>query len=131
MVFVHTIISWIWSTMGFVHIRRKKKREYLDKKVCVMANTGLSAGSMVICCLHHIVDLLPFLGLSVAMSVIKYQTSLIILGIFFNLLGIMMMLVFIQEYNLYNDKGDIGKVFRNFNMKILKRIIIVIGVIVP
>lgn len=54
---------------------------------------GTSAATMVLCCSHHAVDLLPFLGLTAAATFLtKYQLWFLIIGLISNLAGIAIML---------------------------------------
>ena len=52
------------------------------------ASCGMSAGSMVACCVHHIADIAPFLGIA-ALGVFftKYQSTFLLMGITSNVLG--------------------------------------------
>lgn len=53
------------------------------------AGTGTSAAAMLACCAHHLVDLLPLVGLStVAVFLGAYKTPLFVLGIGMNILGV-------------------------------------------
>ena len=53
-----------------------------------------SATAMVACCLHHVADVLPVLGLSAAASFLtRYQRPFMLLGLGMNILGILIMLV--------------------------------------
>ena len=65
------------------------------------ASGGISTGSMVACCLHHLADVLPLMGLAAAaLFLIKYQIFFLIIGILSNLIGIIIMLEIIQKNNL-------------------------------
>lgn len=56
------------------------------------ASTGTSGAAMLACCAHHLVDLLPFLGLSAATVFLdSYRTPLLLAGIGLNALGIALM----------------------------------------
>ncbi|MBI5466564.1 MAG: hypothetical protein HY974_04750 [Candidatus Kerfeldbacteria bacterium] len=51
--------------------------------------TGTSTGAMLACCAHHLAEVLPFIGLSgLAVLLIRYQLSLIVVGLVVNLLSI-------------------------------------------
>lgn len=81
----------------------------------VTASGGLSAGSMVACCAHHLSDVLPLLGLSgLALFLTRYQTLFLAGGLFSNALGITLMLEAIQRHNLCPWLGkvklDLGRV---------------------
>ncbi len=87
---------------------------------CVAASGSVSAGSMVLCCLHHTADVLPLLGLSAAaLFVSRYQTAFLILGISSSIAGIFFMLNIMQKTGI--------KKFR-FNMKIIRNVMFVVGV---
>ena len=54
---------------------------------------GTSATAMVACCIHHITDVLPLLGLSaVASFLTRYQRPFMLVGLAMNLTGIGVML---------------------------------------
>jgi phosphoglycerol transferase MdoB-like AlkP superfamily enzyme len=64
------------------------------------ASGGTSAAAMVACCLHHVTDVLPILGLSAAASFLtRYQRPFMLLGLLMNLAGIVIMLII-----LYREK---------------------------
>jgi hypothetical protein len=53
------------------------------------AGAGTSAAAMLACCAHHIVDLLPLVGLSAAaVFLTAFKTPLFLVGIGMNLVGI-------------------------------------------
>ena len=61
----------------------------------VMGTSGTtSAAAMVACCLHHVTDVLPILGLSAAATFLtRYQRPFMLLGLVVNIIGILVMLV--------------------------------------
>ena len=62
---------------------------------------GVSAGSMVACCVHHLSEALPFLGLAgVAALMTSYQVIFLTLGILSSAVGITFMLDVIQRHRL-------------------------------
>lgn len=53
------------------------------------AGTGTSTAAMLACCAHHLVDLLPLVGLSAAAVFLNaYKTPLLFVGIGMNIIGI-------------------------------------------
>jgi hypothetical protein len=57
------------------------------------ASGGTSATAMVACCLHHVTDVLPILGISAATSFLaRYQRPFMLVGLVMNLAGIVLML---------------------------------------
>lgn len=54
---------------------------------------GASATAMVACCVHHVTDVLPILGLSAAASFLtRYQRPFMLVGLAMNFIGIAAML---------------------------------------
>jgi hypothetical protein len=57
------------------------------------ASGGTSATAMIACCIHHVTDVLPILGLSAAASFLtRYQRPFMLVGLAMNLIGIGAML---------------------------------------
>ena len=55
---------------------------------------GTSATAMVACCIHHVTDVLPILGLSAAAGFLtRYQRPFMLIGLAMNLIGIGAMLI--------------------------------------
>jgi hypothetical protein len=62
------------------------------------ASGGTSATAMVACCLHHVTNVLPILGISAATAFLaRYQRPFMQLGLAMNLVGILVMLVTLQR----------------------------------
>lgn len=61
---------------------------------------GTSVTSMVACCLHHVTEVLPVLGLSAAATFLtRYHRPFMLVGLGMNILGIVFMLtVLYREY---------------------------------
>lgn len=99
-------------------------------KAEVIASGGISTGSMIACCAHHLVDVLPILGLSAAsLFLLKYQIPFIILGIASNIAGITMMLNIIQKNKIYDETGKYKAIFKN-DLKNARDIVIVLAIII-
>src|SRR6266511_5163792 len=55
---------------------------------------GTSVTAMVACCLHHVMDVLPVLGLSAAATFLtRYQRPFMLVGLGMNIIGVIVMLV--------------------------------------
>ncbi len=73
----------------FVELRRVDRRHHAGA-VVTAAGTGTSGATMLACCAHHVVDVLPFVGLSAAAVFLDaYRTPLLVLGSALNGLGIL------------------------------------------
>lgn len=72
----------------FVELRAVDRRHRAAAAVTA-AGTGTSAVAMLACCAHHLVDLLPLVGLSAAAVFLNaYKTPLFLVGITMNVIGI-------------------------------------------
>ena len=64
----------------------------------VGASGGTSATAMVACCIHHVTDVLPVLGLSAAATFLtRYQRPFMLLGLAMNVAGIIFMLIILYR----------------------------------
>ncbi len=104
---------WYWITalvIGFgvqiglyFHVRMKMHAMAASGTGAVAVSGGMSAGSMVLCCLHHVTDILPLIGLSAAaLFLSQYQVSFMVLGVLSNLVGITIMLNVMQRHGVRN-----------------------------
>jgi len=91
-----------------------KARAAAQATATMAAAGGMSATAMVACCLHHIADLLPILGISAAsLLLIKYQSFFLAIGVASNLIGITLMLRLIQKQKLFEaGQGILGKLLK-------------------
>ena len=72
------------------------------------ASGGTSATAMVACCIHHVTDVLPILGLSAAASFLtRYQRPFMLVGLAMNLIGIGAML-----FVLYRERQKLQPVLQ-------------------
>ena len=62
------------------------------------ASGGSSATAMVACCLHHVTNVLPILGLSAATAFLaRYQRPFMLVGLGMNVAGILFMLLVLHS----------------------------------
>lgn len=72
---------------------RLSLQEKQDAVLAAGTGTAVSGMAMVACCAHHLVEILPILGLSAAaLFLSEYQQELLLFGVFANVVGIMIML---------------------------------------
>lgn len=134
-------LLWYWIlalVIGFSiqvglysYIRNQiREREVKTASKEVAVSGGVSTGSMVACCAHHLVDVLPILGLSAAfLFLVQYQVFFILLGILSNIVGIILMLEIIKRHSLYQENGILYKIAQ-FNIKKLKSGVLVASVLI-
>lgn len=84
----------------FVELRTVDRRHRAAAGVTA-ASTGTSAAAMLACCAHHLVDVLPLLGLSAAAVFLNaYKTPLFLVAIAMNLIGIVVIARQLQRARL-------------------------------
>ena len=67
----------------------------------IMGTGTLSAGSMVACCSHFLLNIIPIIGFSgLAIFLTRYQSEILFLGIISNILGIAVMVNHKRKMNL-------------------------------
>ena len=88
-VFVGLIAAGFGTQIALFVELRAVDRHHRAAAAVTAAGTGTSAAAMLACCAHHLVDLLPLVGLSAAAVFLNaYKTPLFLLGIGMNLVGI-------------------------------------------
>ncbi len=129
---------WYWIlilSMGFgiqvglyTHIKGKLHKKMMESKAELAATGGISTASMAACCAHHIVDILPLLGVSAAATfLLKYQLSFILVGVLSNILGIISMLDIMQKHNVNSDR--LSTIYR-YDLKKVKTIGIYVAILI-
>jgi hypothetical protein len=95
----------IQSTLFTLLRRGLRGAEKKTARSTLAASGGISTGSMVVCCLHHLTDVVPFLGLPIlAVTLQKYQTLFFLMGVLSNLFGISMMLRMMAKHGMVRLK---------------------------
>lgn len=106
-----TAKTWYWLIIlatGFgiqagllSFIRQALRQRRASATATIAASGGVSAGSMVACCAHHLSDILPLIGVAgLTAFLVEYQTFFLILGVLSNIVGITIMLETIQRHGL-------------------------------
>lgn len=91
--FIALVTAGFGIQMGlFSHVRRVIRGD--SRAAAVTAgSTATSTTAMVACCLHHLNDIVPFLGLSGAATfLVDYKTPVVLLSVAANGIGIGLML---------------------------------------
>lgn len=87
--FVGLIAAGFGTQVALFAELRAVDRRHRSAAAVTAAGTGTSAAAMLACCAHHLVDLLPLLGLSAAAVFLNaYKTPLLVIGIGMNVVGI-------------------------------------------
>jgi hypothetical protein len=95
------------QTALFVYAKREL-RERQRGAGSLAVSGGVSTASMVVCCLHHVADFLPILGLPVLAAVFQqYQTLFFAAGLLSSLYGIVMMIRMLARHGLLGGAPDL------------------------
>lgn len=65
--------------------------------ITTMASGGVSSISMLLCCSHYLVNILPFISLSFASFLTEYTFYILLFGVLSNIFGILFMIKKIIE----------------------------------
>ncbi|GAB4272033.1 hypothetical protein Tfer_0750 [Thermincola ferriacetica] len=102
--FVMAIAGGFGTQVGlYSYVKRVQKLIKSRKLAAITASgTGTSTVSMLACCLHHLGDVLPLIGLSgVTLFFERYRYPVMGVGIVINLIGIGLMLRLIVKNRLW------------------------------
>lgn len=91
--YVAAIAAGFGTQVGlYSALRRRKAACGRGVRAVAASGTGASTGAMIACCLHHLADVLPVLGLAgAAIFFERYKYPVMWLGIGVNLLGIVLL----------------------------------------
>lgn len=68
-------------------------KEHAKLRGTVATTGGISGGSMIACCSHFLLNIIPITGASgLAIFLVEYQSWFLVFGIFANIVGIFLML---------------------------------------
>lgn len=89
-----------------VGLYAKLKQVITVQSKTLLATSGTSAGvGMLACCVHHLTDVLPIIGLSgLSLFLVNYQTPILTASLIINLVGIFYM--FKQLQNVKTARGQ-------------------------
>ncbi len=117
----------------FVYLRELHKQKMKNLAVANASVTGsaaISGTSMVACCAHHLTDLLPILGFSAfALFLNKYQTVFILVGVFSNIIGMLIMVRMLQKFKA-KPRNYLLENLLKLNLKFAINVVALVGVIV-
>ena len=92
--FVGLIGVGFGTQIGLLTYMRLLQRAVARESVAIAgAGTATSSVAMVACCAHHLVDVLPIVGISgLALFLVDFRTPLMLFGLATNALGIAVLL---------------------------------------
>lgn len=73
-------------------------------KGMVFASLSTSSVSMIACCAHHLVDVLPLIGFSaLSIFLVRYQVHLLVFSLLINFLGISVMIRNLRKIQFHGN----------------------------
>jgi YHS domain-containing protein len=113
----------------FIHIRHTLHQRMVGATAEIAASGAVSTGSMIACCSHGLVNLLPIFGISAAAAFLaRYQLPFILFGIFSNLIGVTIMFGLAQKNKILFG-NQLMLTIAKLNMKLVRFFLIITGVI--
>ena len=114
----------------FTYLKQRIAEKTTIATTELAASGTVSTGSMVACCAHGLVNVLPLVGVSAAAAFLAtYQLPLILIGVFSNLVGITIMLGIIQKHGLL-PRNAFGQYVATHSMRKFRNGLIAVGVVV-
>jgi hypothetical protein len=117
----------------FTYIRQvtKLKRIAGISSRNTVATGGVSTVSMVACCAHHFIEIIPILGVSaLAIFLTEFQIWFIVLAVLSNFLGVMLMFKIIKDHKLYDPGEKLFSWFEDWEMKEALKTMTVVSVVI-
>lgn len=88
------LYAWVQNQLALKSIAGKE----------IAATGAVSGTTMLACCAHHVVDVVPFLGLAFAATILnQFQPVFIAIGLASNLVGITFLLWTAKRYNVLQN----------------------------
>ena len=113
----------------YLHIKNRVREKITGATAEVAASGAISTGSMIACCTHGLINLLPILGVSAAAAFLaQYQQPLIMLGVFSNLVGVTIMLGIAKRQDVLPD-NLLGRIVARWNVITIRYATIAVGVL--
>jgi len=108
------IIGFGLQIFLFVYMRESARQKNILETGSVAVSGSASASSMALCCLHHVSDVIPIIGISAATIFIsRFEGFFFSLAVVSNTLGSVFLLGKIQEHSLFpKDNKLISRFFR-------------------
>jgi len=111
------IIGFGFQIFLFVYMREAAKWKNLAAGGSVAVSGGASAGSMALCCLHHVSDVIPIIGISAAtVFLTRFEGFFLSIAVVSNVVGTIFMLGKIQEHRLFPANNRVLSSLFKLNM---------------
>jgi hypothetical protein len=119
------LLSLGFAVQIFLHVYMNQIAKLKGGKLAT-ATSGITSGTaMVFCCLHHITDLLPVVGISIfGLLSPSFETIWMTIGLSINLIAILFLLGHMKKHQAYTE----GSLFKVVNYMPIKLCVIGISI---
>jgi len=127
------LITLFGVQIGMItYIRNINNKRRMSKSQTALSG-GISTTSMLACCIHHVTDFIPLIGVSAfTVFLVEFQLYFLIIGILFGILSILNILIHIQKHSVYEVPSSFERL-NKFNLirfrKIFVGLFIFIGIV--
>ncbi len=106
----------------FTHIRQ------YGRSCNALAGTSVTGSSMVACCLHHVTDFIPFIGVGAGLFLSQLTEIFFMIGAASSIVGVAWMLSVIQKNRVYADSRLLAGIMK-INYSAFRDALLVISVL--
>lgn len=127
------LITLFGVQIGLItYIRNINNKRRMSKSQTALSG-GISTTSMLACCIHHVTDFIPLIGVSAfTVFLVEFQLYFLIIGILFGVLSVLNIMIHIQKHSVY-EIPSIFESITKFDLiklrKIFLGLFILIGIV--
>lgn len=127
------LITLFGVQIGLItYIRNINNKRRMSKSQTALSG-GISTTSMLACCIHHVTDFIPLIGVSAfTVFLVEFQLYFLIIGILFGVLSVLNIMIHIQKHSVYEIPSSFESITK-FDLiklrKIFLGLFILIGII--
>ncbi len=90
---------------------------------------GISTTSMLACCIHHVTEFIPLIGISAfTIFLVEFQVFFLIIGILFGMLSVINILIHIQKHKVYETPSTF-EYLQNINLLKVRKIYVLVFIL--
>ena len=115
----------------YLYMRDSQKMGAWNGSSSMTMSSGVSATSMVACCLHHVTELLPIIGFSAATLLLSsYQVVFMSVGVLSNIVGVIIMLIRLQKYDILLLGPKFARILFSYDLGKVRNISVVASIVI-
>lgn len=116
----------------YIHMRDRQQVSLLSRSASSLTmSNGVSASTMVACCLYYLTDVLPFLGFSAATLLLSsYKYVFMSIGALSNIVGVIYMLNKMQHYSVTLFDLKYARLMSSFDLEKVRNITMIASIVI-